>query len=194
MDTVVEAPALADRIHEGDSTAEEEFVSRYYGRVLLMARVRLRDEQAALDLTQEAVFGALQGIREGRLHCSEQLASYVYGTAHNLINNRFRRAEPPSSRLTEQLIGGEPPDVAVMEVERREQVRQALGALSPVDRAILGMTLLEGMKPGEIATRLSLKPDVVRKRKARAVKKVRAVIQSTSRKERVLHESIEERL
>jgi RNA polymerase sigma-70 factor (ECF subfamily) len=179
--TVVDVPILADRIRDGDSTAEDEFVERFYGRILLMARVRLRDEQAALDVAQEAVFGALRGIREGRLNNHEQLASYVYGTARNLINNRFRRAEPPSSQLTDQLPGGDQPDLVAIEAERREQVRHALEGLNPVDRAIFGMTLLEGMKPGEIASRLDMKPEVVRKRKSRAIKKVRDVIQRTSR-------------
>jgi DNA-directed RNA polymerase specialized sigma24 family protein len=34
------------------------------------------------------------------------------------------------------------------------------------------MTLNEGLNPGEIARRLGLRPDVVRKRKSRAVKKI----------------------
>ena len=194
METVVDAPALADRIRDGDPTAEDEFVSRYYGRVLLMARIRLGDEHGAYDLAQEAVFGALQGIREGRLYCNEQIGSYVYGTARNLINNRFRGADPRPSSLPEDLAGGDPPDMVVLELERQELVRQALEGFNPVDRAILGLTLLEGMKPGEIATRLGMKPEVVRKRKSRAVKKVRAVIQSTSRKGRARHLSNEEKL
>ncbi len=193
METVVDAPALADRIRDGDTAAEDEFVSRYYGRVLLMARIRLGDEQGAYDLAQEAVFGALQGIREGRLHCNEQIGSYVYGTARNLINNRFRGGDPRPIGLPEHLAGGDPPDMVVLELERQELVRQALEGFNPVDRAILGMTLLEGMKPGEIAARLGMKPEVIRKRKSRAVKKVRAVIQSTSRKRRARHLSNEEK-
>lgn len=193
MDTIAETPALADRIRDGDAMAEDEFVARYYGRVLLLARIRLGDEQAAYDLAQDAVFGALQGIRAGRLHCCEQLGSYVYGTARNLINNRFRDKEPHASGLPEQLAGGESPDQVVLELERHELVRQALDGFNPVDRAILGMTLLEGMKPGEIAARLGMKPEVVRKRKSRAVKKVRAVIRDTSRKGTDRHLSTEEK-
>jgi RNA polymerase sigma-70 factor (ECF subfamily) len=181
VDTVVDVPTLADRIRDGDSTAEDEFVACFYGRVLLMARVRLRDDQAALDLAQEAVFGALRGLREGRLNNHDQLSSYVYGTARNLINNHFRRSDPPSSAVTDRLPGPDRTELLALETERREQVRHALEGLNPVDRAILGMTLLEGMKPGEIASRLDMKPEVVRKRKSRAVSKVKDVIERTSR-------------
>ncbi len=197
MDTeaIATAPSLAERLRDGDSAAEEEFVARYYRRVLLLARVRLRDEQAALDLTQEAVFGALLGIKGGRLHCHEQLGAYVYGTARNLINNSFRRAEPPSSEFTDlPSRDGDRPDQVALDRERHELVRQALDAINPIDRAILGMTLLEGMKPGEIANRLGMKPEVVRKRKSRAVKRVKQVIERTSRKVTGDHLLNEERL
>ena len=194
-EAIATAPSLAERLRDGDSAAEEEFVARYYRRVLLLARVRLRDEQAALDLTQEAVFGALLGIKEGRLHCHEQLGAYVYGTARNLINNHFRRSEPPSRDVSELLQSdADGPDQVVLDRERQVLVRQALDGFNPVDRAILGMTLLEGMKPNEIATRLGMKPELVRKRKSRAVKKVRDVIQRTSRKSKGGHLLNEERL
>jgi DNA-directed RNA polymerase specialized sigma24 family protein len=56
-----------------------------------------------------------------------------------------------------------------------------MDGINPVDRAILGLTLVDGMKPGEIARRLDMKPELVRKRKSRAVRRIRDVILNTSR-------------
>jgi RNA polymerase sigma-70 factor (ECF subfamily) len=51
-------------------------------------------------------------------------------------------------------------------------VREELKQLDPTDRRILLLTLVEGLKPAEIADRLGLSAEVVRARKSRAVKKI----------------------
>ena len=57
-----------------------------------------------------------------------------------------------------------------MEIER----------LDETDREILNLTLLKGMKPGEIAAELDLSDEVVRQRKSRAVKRIAERIRSLS--------------
>ena len=59
----------------------------------------------------------------------------------------------------------------VEDSERAGLVRQALRLLDSTDRQILLLTLMEGLKPGEIAARLGLTSEVVRTRKSRALKK-----------------------
>jgi DNA-directed RNA polymerase specialized sigma24 family protein len=60
-----------------------------------------------------------------------------------------------------------------METEQRESMAaRAIDSLDPVDKAILQMTLVNGLKPGVIADRLRLSPDVVRQRKSRATRRV----------------------
>jgi RNA polymerase sigma factor (sigma-70 family) len=60
----------------------------------------------------------------------------------------------------------------VEHAERRQQVRDALKRLARDDRRILLFTLVDGLKPGEIAPRLGLTDEVVRARKSRALKRV----------------------
>ena len=175
---VATAEDLAERIRAGDRAAENEFVARFYQRVLLMARVRLRDEQAAQDVAQEAIIGALQGVRDGRLRAASQLSSYVCGTARNLINNFFRKREDVSALESDPVATGIGPEEITGTREHLELVRQALDGISPVDRAILGMTLVEGFGPWEIAGRLGMRPELVGRRKARAVKKLCGVVRS----------------
>lgn len=180
-DGVATEPTLAERIRRGDRAAEEDLVARFYRRVLLVAKVRLRDEQAACDVAQEVMFGVLRGLRQGRLNSHDHLAGYVLGTARNIINSSYRSRRSEKA-ATEQLVdhSAGPLEIA----ERDEQVdliRLSLDELEPLDRTILGLTLVEGMKPGEIADRLGMKGELVRKRKLRALKRVREMILARSR-------------
>jgi RNA polymerase sigma factor (sigma-70 family) len=178
---VATEPTLAERIRSGDLAAEEELVARFYRRVLLVAQVRLQDDQAARDIAQEVMLGVLRGVRAGRLNSHEHLAGYVLGTARNLINSSFRSPRsdgPPAEGLVDR--AAIPSEVAELR-EQVDLVRLTLDELDPLDRAILGLTLVEGMKPGEIAGRLGMKGELVRKRKSRALKRVRDTIQARSR-------------
>jgi DNA-directed RNA polymerase specialized sigma24 family protein len=60
----------------------------------------------------------------------------------------------------------------VEEQERENLAMSAISSLDPLDRSILQMTLVDGLKPGVIAQRLRLNPDVVRQRKLRATRRV----------------------
>jgi RNA polymerase sigma-70 factor (ECF subfamily) len=74
----------------------------------------------------------------------------------------------------------EPAD-PIAEFERLNLVRQALTTLNAEDRKILSLTLVDGLKPGEIAQRLGLSSEVVRARKSRLVKKMVEHVQTLSR-------------
>ncbi len=178
-----ELAALAKRILQGDSSAEDELARLFSERVLMMTLVRVRDPEAARDLTQEAMLAVLRALRNGQVREPERLAGFVHGTALNLIHNYFRTRgqQPKQEPLPDELpssntIGSAEGD------ERISLVRQALKRLDSIDRRILLLTLVEGMKPGEIARELGLKPDLVRQRKCRAVRKVIEQMRRLSRK------------
>jgi DNA-directed RNA polymerase specialized sigma24 family protein len=61
-------------------------------------------------------------------------------------------------------------------------VRRALAGLAPTDRRILLLTLIEGLKPGEIAAHLGLTSDVVRTRKLRALRRTADRVKKLSRR------------
>jgi RNA polymerase sigma factor (sigma-70 family) len=186
-DTVATVSTLADRIRDGDRAAEDEFVARYYGRVLVMCQVRLGDPEIALDLAQEAIIGALRGVREGRLNAHEHLAAYLLGTARNLINNHFR-SDKKVVELKDDVASTRPiSDEIAVRNEQLAIVHAVLEKLEPLDQSILRMTLVEGLKPGEIADRLGMKSELVRKRKSRAVRKAREIARNRSRNGREGH-------
>ena len=173
--------ALAEGIREGDPAAEERF-ARFFGeRIRVMMVVRLRDAEIARELTQDAILAAWLGIREGRLREPQRLAAFVHATARNVVNNYLRAhaGDPRLEPLAE--AASAPSAVDCTDGDRHTIVAKALEALSVEDREVLVMTLVRGLKPGEIARALGLSVDVVRTRKSRATKRAIEAIARLSR-------------
>jgi RNA polymerase sigma-70 factor (ECF subfamily) len=164
---------LVRAIAAGDRHAEQAFVDRYLPPVRAMLLARSRNPDLALDLRQDVMIEALCALRAGRLNDPEKLTHFVIGIARNLLNNHFR-----SARRTEPIEAPEDlPDLscatqAVEDEQRSQRALHAISSLDRVDRDILLMTLVEGLKPGAIAERLGLSNDVVRQRKQRATRRV----------------------
>jgi RNA polymerase sigma-70 factor (ECF subfamily) len=174
---------LARRVGQGDRAAEAELADLFHQRVRLFASARLHGSDAASDIAQETILAVIEALRAGRLREPYNLPGFVLGTARNLVNNHHRK----QARNPEVLE--DPPDRpaetdgqwAGLDHERRALVRKALGRLNALDRRILLLTLIEGMHPREIAPIVGLKPDVVRTRKARAVRIVADEIERATR-------------
>ena len=172
---------LVDRIRSGDGAAEEELVRFVSPRVFAMLVARTRDRETARDLLQDVLIAVIRSVRSGGLRDSERLVPFVHGTARNLVNNYFRDKvrEPRTEELTGDYAGIVNQDAA--EAETRERlVHRALAMVDETDRRIVLMTMVDGRKPGDIAERLGLSPDVVRQRKSRAIKKISEFVKGLS--------------
>jgi RNA polymerase sigma-70 factor (ECF subfamily) len=174
--------ALVERVRNGDPSAEDELVRLFRPRVLVMMRMRTQEPDTAHDLCQEVLIAVLRALRQGQLRDTERLAAFVHGIARNTANNylRTRRRQVVLDELSEsiQAAGSKDP---IESAERRQLVNRALSSVSREDRRILTLTLVEGLKPGEIAQRLGLNDEVVRTRKSRALRKVIERIRDLSR-------------
>ena len=173
---------LAERVRKGDPSAEEELVRVFRARVLVMMRARTQEPDAARDLCQDVLIAVLCALRQGQLRVPERIAAFVHGIARNTANNylRTRRRQAGLDEVPESVaaaVGDDPVESA----ERRQLVRCALSSVTPEDRRILMLTLVEGLKPGEIAERLGLNDEVVRTRKSRALRKVIERVRELSR-------------
>jgi RNA polymerase sigma-70 factor (ECF subfamily) len=80
---------LLDKSKKRDLDAFSRIVDAYQGRVLGFVRRMLRDEDDALDVTQEVFLRAFQGIDnfDGR----SSLRSWLFTIAHNLCVDKARR-------------------------------------------------------------------------------------------------------
>jgi RNA polymerase sigma factor (sigma-70 family) len=178
-----ESVRLVQAIAAGNPDAERDFALRYLPPVRAMFLARLRDPDIAADLKQDVMIEAICALRRGQIQAPEKLTQFVFGIARNCLNNYFRS----NSRVALVELPDDLPDLNAATGQREEldQAHRALRAiesLDSTDSAILRMTLVDGLKPGVIATQLSLKPDVVRQRKLRATRRVIDFVRRESRK------------
>jgi RNA polymerase sigma-70 factor (ECF subfamily) len=174
--------SLVSRIAAGDPQAESELVEHFAPRVRAMALVRTRDPDLAKDLMQETLLAVLQAFRKGQVRDSDRVAGFVCGVARNVINNHQRRSlkHPESSLDDETAIAATARDDDHDGQERRRLMARALGTLSPTDRQVLLLTLVDGLKPGQIAQKIGVSADVARTRKSRALKRILEVLEAQS--------------
>lgn len=175
---------LLRRAATGDPHAERLLIEHFAPRVRAMALARTRDHDLARDLTQEALVALVQAFRKGQVRDHEKVAGFVAGVARNVINNyRRRRLRHPESQLDEHTPEvPAPPSIDDADAaERRRLMAEALAELGPGDREVLLLTLVEGLKPGQIARRIGVSPDVARTRKSRALKRIVDVMANRSR-------------
>ncbi len=150
-----------------------------------------------MDLQQEVMIEALCALRKGQLRDAERLPAFVAGIARNVLNNHFRgqSKKPVHEELPEEIAdtSKENPMDSEASEQRRKVAHQAIASLNEVDRAILQMTLVEDLKPGVIAERLGLSPDVVRQRKLRATRRVVEFVRRLSQSSLADHKQTGER-
>ena len=171
--TAREQAALVERIAGGDRTAEARIAELFSPAIQAMTRARTRGVLDAHDVCQDVLLAVITSLRQGQLRDVERLGPFVAGVARNVINSQLRHRRV---RSTEPLSEVATPVADLRdEIARRERdrtLRTALGEISPSDRQILLLTLVEGLKPGEVAMKLSLDPQVVRTRKSRALRRL----------------------
>ena len=184
---VADDTLLGERIRHGDRAAENELVVLYSGRVLAMAMARVGDREAARELVDDVMMATVTALRRGTVHDTARLGAFIHGTALNLVHGHLRaRGRMPRDDGS----GLEPTTPDLAEACEKDSDMQALRtccALLPAqDHQVLFMSLTEGLKPGEIATRLGLSAEVVRQQKCRALKRLKELMNGASRKD--LHE------
>ena len=179
----------------GDAAAEQLMAERFFRPVRALLVSRSHDRELAADLTQDVLIEAICALRRGQLRDPLKLPAFVSGIARNKLNNHYR-----SFQKTEDLeLVGERPDLSLgpelAEAQQREdRAARAIESLDPIDRSILQMTLIEGLKPGIIAERLGLNPDLVRQRKLRATRRVIELVRVQSQTGSPCHSTAGRRL
>jgi RNA polymerase sigma-70 factor (ECF subfamily) len=176
-------------IAAGDREAERDFAERYLPRVRAMLLARSRNADLTADLQQDVMIEAICALRQGNLRESSKLTPFVLAIARNVLNSHYRGAarQPESLEFPDDL-----PDLSSATAQLEDQQREtlamsAIASLEQLDKTILQMTLVDGLKPGAIAERLRMNPDVVRQRKLRATRRVVDFVRGRSQKEISFH-------
>jgi RNA polymerase sigma-70 factor (ECF subfamily) len=168
-----------EEIQRGQAAAEAALYERYAARVYYLALSELRSPADAEDVRAETFLRVLQAIRQGQLRSPQALASFILGTAHNVIREEARKARKVD-RLDDQegaQSESQQHDNPFLTLEVKGAIAQVIRRLKPREQAFLRMYYYEELEPAEIAARLGVKEERLRLVKSRALKRFREAYQ-----------------
>ena len=152
---------LLCRMHQGDESAIEEFVRKYYPLILRYCRLHLWDSAEAEDLTQEVFARFFRTLPQYR-H-SGKLANYLYVIAGNLCRDSYKKPRPlPLEDAPEQSRELTP------DLDRKMDVRRALDSLPPELREAAVLYFYQELPQRSIAKILGIGLPLVKYRIRRA--------------------------
>lgn len=152
---------LVARTRAGETEAFSELVARYRDMVYGLSYHLTGDFEAARDLAQEAFVQAY--LKLGQLRAPERFAGWLRQIATNAYRSARRHREVATVVLeaAEGIAAPQPDDTELA-------VRGALARLRAPERLALTLHYIDGYSHAEIAGFLSLRPETVKTRLARA--------------------------
>jgi RNA polymerase sigma-70 factor, ECF subfamily len=162
---------LARRAQEGDTDAFTALVERHWSRLVRFSRSVVGAGEAE-DVVQESLVVAWERI--GSLRDPTAFPGWVL----RIVGRRAVRAARRWSwrRLLPVADLGDRADPAAgLDAERRE-VERVLGRLAPRQRAVMHLTVVEGMSDGEIAEVLAMDAATARSHRRKARTALRRIL------------------
>jgi len=172
--------ALVERAQAGESTAFDELVRRYEGKVFQLTRRILNDADEAEDALQETFLSAYRGLP--RFKREARFSTWIFRIATNAALMRLRKRRPDVISLDQPKPvdpGGEPvsldlpdwtstPDQELIDQETKTAMDEAIAALPPDLAAVFLLRDVEGMSNEEAAEATGLSVAAAKSRLHRA--------------------------
>jgi len=175
--------ALVNRFKNGDQSAFDEMVTRYWDRIYSMVHQLLRNQQDAEEVTQDAFIRAHRGLVNFR--GDSAFSTWLYQIATNLARNRYWywwRRKRDKSVSFDAPIGAdndmtladiipaevESPDDITVTAEFVSRIGKGMEKLSAKHREILTLRNIKNLSYEEIAVILNISVGTVKSRIARA--------------------------
>ena len=152
---------LLHRMRNGDDQAIEDFVRKFYPRVLRYCHLHIRDQGIAEDLTQETFARFFRTLNQYQHY--GKVANYLYVIAGNLCRDHHRKpVELPVEELPEQ------PVCPMEALDLRLDVHRALEQLPTELREVAILYYFQELRQKEIARILGISLPLVKYRLRRA--------------------------
>lgn len=161
------------------ATVDPVQLERLRNGLRIMALRALSDADQAEDVVQESLLRALNSVTPEIATDAARLGAFVGGIARHVIAD-IRRRELKFTSLPAALPAGTAEDALsrLVKAEEHAAIHQALAALSPRDRAVLRDSFFRGLSPAQVAAASGEPAERVRKRKSRALERLRAALAS----------------
>ncbi len=191
--TTQEDVLLVKSAKTGDMLAFEELVARHRDKIYARAFSMMRNEDEALDLSQEAWIKAWQ--RLVQFQGDSSFATWMTRITINLCLDQIRknkRHRAESIEVLDEESGGVERQMPVVHVnpteglertELRKRIDEALGKLSPEHRSVLILHEFEDLEYKEIAKRMECSIGTVMSRLFYARRKMAALLAGFKRDE-----------
>ncbi len=161
----------------GESGAWEQLVGLWSRRVYAAAKSRLRDPDAAEEVTQSVMVTVFEHISTGRYTHTGQFESWLFRIAMNRVRDRVRRTQRHRTHSLE--LSGDPHAAhdAGERSDTNRTLRDAIASLPEADQEVLSLRHHAQLGFGAIAEMLGQPLGTVLARHHRAVGKLRAMLE-----------------
>jgi RNA polymerase sigma-70 factor (ECF subfamily) len=171
------------RLAAGDASAEEHF-NQYFGELIFIKlRARQYSRQTIDDIRQETFLRVFQALRRDGIRQPERIGAFVNSICNNVVME-FGRA---GSRITFMDEAPETVDVradsehALIDRERRAQVRTLLAKMSSKNQRLLTAVFIEERPPDEVCEELGIDRNYLRVLLFRARAQLKEAVKKGSR-------------
>jgi len=163
----------------GDPAAWDALFRRYQLPLYVYVFELVHDEQASLDIVQEAFINAVRHI--GGLREDGKFGGWLFGIAHQKCVQLWRKHTREESALDE--VGAAPPefetapDDLLIRQEQEEEFMRRLNQLPPPQRSVLLLHFVEDFSIEQIAEITNTAPGTVKSRLHYARKALRKLME-----------------
>ncbi len=189
MDEQITDAALVAEARSGDTGAFDQLVRRHFPLLFAIARIRLRDREAAEELAQEVILRAWLNLDQ--LRDADTFGGWAASLARNLAID-WQRKEIRSSKLvtfvpmenTVMAISDKrTPDARATAATRQERrlIDDAIASLHHEHRELIGMHYSRELSHRQIARRLGVHHTTVARRLERALSALRQAVDSEAK-------------
>lgn len=167
---------IVARAVRNDAQAWQELLTRYAGRVFALMYSRVRDRDAAEELSQAVFVRVVEEFKRGRYREEGRFESWLFRIAMNLVRDGARRATTRGTTLslradeTQADDPSTPPDL--------RPLRDAIGQLSDADQEIIHLRHHAGLPFQTVAELLDQPVGTLLARHHRAIAKLRAALET----------------
>jgi RNA polymerase sigma-70 factor (ECF subfamily) len=172
------------RVQAGETEAFEVLVEKYKRKTFRLAFGVLRDQEEALDVSQEAFVKAYRAL--SKFKGESAFYTWLFRITMNLaLDRRRQRASrakslgtdvPPEEWERTAVSPDTPPDEEAVSADRRARIARALQSLPEHHRAIIILSDVQGLSYREIAEVLAIPMGTVMSRLHNARKRLREVL------------------
>ncbi len=177
-------PGYVERLRTGDSETQRHFVTYFSELLLIKLRARCLPSDVIEDVRQETFARVLRAIRqESAIQQPERLGAFVNSVCNNVLLEQHR------SRKRYDQMGDEVPEIADTSIdlegqlisdEAQANVRKVLTKLSPKDREVIRIVLLEEGDKDQLCRKLGVERDYLRVLLHRAKQNFKASFEKTA--------------